>query len=197
MTHLLDELHLTLGPFDVTRPRDGARWPLCLQFLDRLLAPRIAEIADVIERAGAMGDLVLGLAFWADRSPRFLDPEGVFALLASHDIGRKDAWQRRTIASSADDERNCDLYSQSIERSKSRAMLLSEIITRMDHGTWQRVAATFYLWVRGVALFRFWDDRGADVLCRDEATLNEVRARFAREADLTLTRAAWPHRAGG
>jgi len=188
--HLLDELVATLGTFDVHSPRVGRARGMCLSFTKPMFEPRHAEIVDSMLRSADCDDIAVGLVFW--RHARTLNPEQAFALLARHGVGAEDRWSIRTLPGADEDSRTCQFASQDIAVSPKVAHVLAEMVTRMDFGTWERLTALLYLWNRkSKVLVRYWDDRGADVLCQDSEALALQARHFAEHVDWELTASVW------
>lgn len=192
-SHLLDELVTGLGTFSVFDPRAVAVRGFCLSFYDPLFEPRRTQIADSITRVSSSGDMVVGLAFWDH--PRFLNRTQALTLLAEHGVGRAHGWNVRTLSSDEPDTPPCHFASQDVDLSAEAVRALSEMVTRGDHGSWQGVSALLYLWNRRArVLVRYWDDRGADVLCPDPLQLAACAQWLDSFVDLDLTAIVWNSR---
>lgn len=177
-THLLDEVEDVFGHFDPYNPRDCQARLMKLEFFAPLFEPRRAELHDAMIRFSSLGDISIGLVFWLPIHRNWRTPEESFQRLAACGVGQADRWSLRAGTASEDPEVRYQFYSQSIESLAHAAEPLSQLVVRMDHGLWDRISASPWVWSRAGALLRFWDDRGADILCRDVSVVNSCRELF-------------------
>lgn len=177
-THMLDDVRELFGYFDAFSPRDRQVYLMKLEFVSPLIGDRRAEIYDAIVRFSSLGDVSIGLVFWPPVHPSMRSPEESFQRLAATGVGQADRWLLRSETSSEDPLVSFLFYSQSIDSLTGAADALSQLVVLLDHGSWDRISASLYVWARAGVLLRFWDDRGADVLCRDASTLAACRELF-------------------
>jgi hypothetical protein len=192
VAHLLDEVPVALGPFDVFEPRNVKAKGLCLAFHAPLFEPRRAQIADAITRVTGHQDAAVGLTFWEPQHARFLSLPEALAFLAQHGVGVAESWDVRVLVSDEPETPICHFASQDVPMSLQAVHALSEMVVRLDHGTWEGLSMGLYLWNRRAeVLARFWDDRGADVLCRDAMGRAVCAQRLLEHVDQALTALVW------
>lgn len=189
--HLFDRIAESIDRFDLHNPRASCANGLCLRFEAPLSEPRRVQIEDVLIRTAASGAVMVGLGFWLPQHRRFRDPIEALSLLSTHGLGKAEEWECRSQSSLEQDSPSCEVWSQEINLSAEAARLLSELIVRTDHGTWERIAACVYVCPSDGALLRFWDDRGADVLSRDAASCKVYERMLGSYVDATLTSEVW------
>ncbi|MEZ4370973.1 MAG: hypothetical protein R3B07_09105 [Polyangiaceae bacterium] len=178
--HLFDQVDAAFGRFDVQHPRDGMRLGLYLEFPGEPPDVCRQELLAVFEAMRGLGDIDVGLAFWVPTDPERRSPEEALELLERSGVGAASAWLKRLEPQDPERDGECWTFSQGVDLSVQCAATLAEVVLLGDFGTWNGVACEVFLWARWrQVLVRFWDDRGADVLFADAATLRRHRLPFA------------------
>ncbi|MCB9589730.1 MAG: hypothetical protein H6718_30225 [Polyangiaceae bacterium] len=191
--HLLDQVAAAFGRFDVRYPRDGMRLGLYLEFFGEPQDARRQELLAVFDAMHDLGEVEIGLAFRIPTHPKGRSPEEALELLERSGVGVATEWLKRVEPDEPDLEGECWTFSQRVELSAECVATLAEIVLLGDFGTWNGVACEVFLWARWRhVLVRFWDDRGADVLFADAASLRLHRPAFARFEVLEGTAKLFP-----
>lgn len=179
--HLFDQVDAAFGRFEVRHPRKGIRLGLYLEFHGEPQDVRRQELLTVFDAMRDLGVVEVGLAFWVPTHPTCRSPEEALELLERSGVGAAAAWLRWVESEDPEHEGRCWTFSQRVELTRECAATLTEVVLLGDFGTWRGVSCKVFLWASDQhVLVRFWDDRGADVLFRDAASLRRHRPAFAQ-----------------
>lgn len=177
--HLLDEVEDAFGHFDVFAPWNCAVDTLRLEFTAPRLESRREAIHTVLCRCDTLGEISIGLVLWPPLHRKLRTPEETLSRLAASGVGASDRWLLRSATSSEDPLKKYLFYSQPIRSLTQVAEPLSQLVALGDFGSWERIAASLYVWADSRVLLRLYDDRGVHVMCRDAATLAACRELFS------------------